>query len=444
MTNRVTDSNGVVYNDVANLLYTEQVNTESYLKPGAVCAGCIQFDLFTENGEHISTDDVLTYYQVDDHNVATLIGTFTVSVVERRRAKQVITAYDNIIKLDADFTLRLAQLQNSFPITLGQLVAEACGIAGVTLNTDQFPLYALSIQKFYKDKLTCRQLISWAAELACCFVKCNSAGELVFGWYSVKEKYRIYPTSGTTLQDETCVFYKMNGLVYSGEKSVAVDYVKINLTDDEANSYYYPQPYSTAYAADPNDDGNLTFFNLTAVDNNSNIAVISNDLVSYDIADDGEVIVLESSVSPVVYADDYTGDGDLQLFHFTSVDTGDASYGEIILQSNDVKTMDRTNDGDLSILVDEESGSFYFISDNLLLTDADDITLYSVAQRLYDMFGDFPVFRETEVDLFMFFNPYCAGQIAKVTDIHNVSFVFPIMKMEFGNGSAHLSSEHWD
>ena len=387
MTNRVTDSNGTVYNNVANLVFTEQVNTESQLKPGAVCAGCIQFDLYNNYGETISMDTELTYYQVDENDNATLIGTFIVSTVEQRRMKQVITAYDNIIKLDHDFSRKLAQLQNSFPISANGFVRAACDVAGVEWDEVAFPLYDVEFQKFYADKISCRQIISWVAEIACCFVKCNSNGKLSLKWYTENEDYHIYPTSGESPEDETYVFYKLNGLAYSGKVSSAVEIVKINLDDSAENIYYYPSEFTQAYA------------------------------------------------------EDTSGNGDLRLYHFTATDTGDTTYGDIILQNSMLYTFDTTGEGNLSVLENQEYVRLYEITDNLLLRNANDSTLEVISKHLYDELNAFPVFRNTQVDLFMFFNPFRAGEIARITDIRDLSYVFPIMKMEFGNGVARLSTD---
>ena len=387
MTNKVTNSGGVAFNDIANLVFTEQVNTESQLKPGAVCASCIQFDLYDTNGESVSTGDVLSYYQVDDNNTQTLIGIFNVTVVEQRRSKQVITAYDNIVKLDMDFSRKLAQLQNSFPLTANGLVRAACEVAGIEWDEIVFPLYDVQFQKFYVDKISCRQIVSWVAELSCCFVKCNTSGKIGLSWYQENEDYRIYPTSGISLDNETYVFYKMNGLAYSDELSAAVAIIKINLDDNAENIYYYPASYSQVYAQD-------------------------------------------------------IGDGDLEIMNMTVTDIGDETYGDIILYNSILYTFDTSGFGDMTVLEDQESVKIYNIADNLLLKNATDTTLRKVAKHLYDELNAFPVFRDTQVDLFRFFNPFRAGQIAKVTDILNTSFVFPIMKLEQSSNAARLSTDN--
>lgn len=382
-------------NDVANIVYTEQVNTESKITPGAVCAGCLQFDLFNDSGETVDKNDILEYYQINEEtNESILMGLFTAVTIEQRRAKQIVIAYDNIIKLDVDFSRKLAQLQTSFPIAASSLAYAVCDVAGIQFRYDAvqevLPLTGITINKFYADKITCRQVISWLAELGCCFVRCNTQGEIILDWFSENNDYRIYPTSGS-YGDETYVFYKMNGLVYDKEISAAIVYVKINITNDPNNDYYYPISSSQNYATDLSGNGDLELFNMTAT--------------QYGIQD-----------------------------------------GYIRLGNPLLYTFDSSGEGDLSVLEEEQSVPNYIISNNLLLTDADESVLEIVAKNIYDRLNDFPTFRNTQVDLFRFNNPFKVGEIVNVTDVLGVSFVFPIVKMEYTSGGDRLSTDdlHYD
>ena len=73
-------------------------------------------------------------------------------------------------KLDADFSGWLRANQAQFPKTIWQLVQLACQRAGVALASSSLPINgSYSVQAFYADDLTCRQIISWAAEAAGCY-----------------------------------------------------------------------------------------------------------------------------------------------------------------------------------------------------------------------------------------------------------------------------------
>ena len=370
--------------------YTEQVNTESKIKPGAVCAGCLQFDLFNENGEAIAENDILEYYQInEDTNEQVLKGLFTATIIEQRRAKQFIIAYDNISKLDVDFSRKLAQLQYSFPIAASSLAYMACDVAGVNFRYSSASqvLNGISINKFYTDRITCRQIISWIAELACCFVRCNTQGEISLEWFTENEDYRLYPTSGSS-GDETYVYYKMNGLSYDKEISAAISYVKINITNDPDNNYYYPASASQ------------------------------------------------------IYARDTTGQGDLEILNMTAVDASPNNYGFIHLINSLLYTVDVSGEGNLSVLEEEQTVPNYIITDNLLLTDADNSTLEIVASNIYNKLNALPVFRNAQADLFRFNNPFKAGDIVKATDVLGVSFVFPVIRMECSSNGDMLTTDN--
>ena len=77
--------------------------------------------------------------------------------------------------------------QAQFPKTIWQLVQLACQRAGVALASSSLPINgSYSVQAFYADDLTCRQIISWAAEAAGCYAHMNADGKLQFLTYSDK------------------------------------------------------------------------------------------------------------------------------------------------------------------------------------------------------------------------------------------------------------------
>ena len=66
-------------------------------------------------------------------------------------------------QLDADFSGWLRANQSRFPMTIWTLVQFACRQAGVALASASLPINgSYSVQAFYADDLTCRQIISWA------------------------------------------------------------------------------------------------------------------------------------------------------------------------------------------------------------------------------------------------------------------------------------------
>lgn len=113
------------------------------------------------------------------------LGTYEVDETSYDGSLITLTCLDNMSKFDKAYETNLL-----FPATLYQIVADACNICGVDLDTSSlnFPHkdYIVS-EKPSGDNTTFRQVISWTAQIACCFARCNVDGNLEFRWYNTDE-----------------------------------------------------------------------------------------------------------------------------------------------------------------------------------------------------------------------------------------------------------------
>ena len=113
------------------------------------------------------------------------LGTYEVDETSYDGSLITLTCLDNMSKFDKAYETNL-----QFPATLYQMVADACSKCGVTLDTSSlnFPHkdYIVS-EKPSGDNTTFRQVISWTAQIACCFARCNVDGNLEFRWYNTDE-----------------------------------------------------------------------------------------------------------------------------------------------------------------------------------------------------------------------------------------------------------------
>lgn len=162
--------------------YTSDVNSQTNLAVGDVTADEVEVEVRTP-AVSITAGEKLTYYQIED-GTENLVGIFyaeapTVATKTSIRFK----AYDGKAKLAADFSEWLNGNQDIFPMTLRSLVGYACGVAGLSLAADSFQFENLSIPAFCAQGVTCRQIVSWTAQIVGCFVSCNTAGEILFDWY---------------------------------------------------------------------------------------------------------------------------------------------------------------------------------------------------------------------------------------------------------------------
>lgn len=152
-----------------------------------------------------------------------------------KRNSYKITAYDNMSKLDADFSGWLHANQAQFPKTIWQLVQLACQRAGVALASSSLPINgSYSVQAFYADDLTCRQIISWAAEAAGCYAHMNADGKLQFLTYTDKRStVKITPDGASN-----STAYYADSLSYEDYTVKAIEKVQIRQSDSDVGVIY--------------------------------------------------------------------------------------------------------------------------------------------------------------------------------------------------------------
>ena len=184
----------------------------------------------------ITAGDALTYYRQDDAGNRTKVGVFYAEKPTRtKRNSYKVTAYDTMSKLDADFSGWLHANQAQFPKTIWQLVQLACQRAGVTLASSNLPINgSYSVQAFYADDLTCRQIISWAAEAAGCYAHMNADGKLQFLTYTDKRSTAKITPDGAS----NSTAYYADSLSYEDYTVKAIEKVQIRQSDRDVGVIY--------------------------------------------------------------------------------------------------------------------------------------------------------------------------------------------------------------
>lgn len=138
-------------------------------------------------------------------------------------------------KLDADFSSWLRANQARFPKTIWQLVQLACQRAGVALASSSLPINgSYSVQAFYADDLTCRQIISWAAEAAGCYAHMNADGKLQFLTYTDKRSTAKITPDGAS----NSTAYYADSLSYEDYTVKAIEKVQIRQSDSDVGVIY--------------------------------------------------------------------------------------------------------------------------------------------------------------------------------------------------------------
>ena len=133
-------------------------------------------------------------------------GIFTVEEVTVNENYISITAYDNMAKLDVPF----ADAGVSFPITLFALYQKICTHCGVAYDAVSFANAGIrTTGEHIEEEASCRDVLSYIAQLACSYAYATTDGEIKIGWYSetgyeITEQQKLNGTvtvSGVQLTD---------------------------------------------------------------------------------------------------------------------------------------------------------------------------------------------------------------------------------------------------
>lgn len=119
------------------------------------------------------------------------LGTFEVDETQYNGSLITLTCLDYMSRFDRAYTFdRSGDQSITYPNTLEQIVLNACHNCNVSLDS-------LSLNFPHKDYIvtdkpsgentTYRQVISWAAQIACCYARCNVDGKLEIKWYETDE-----------------------------------------------------------------------------------------------------------------------------------------------------------------------------------------------------------------------------------------------------------------
>ena len=223
---------------VKSLTLHTAVNSGQEFTIGSAFSDYIEAEIWADPGGslQITAGDALTYYRQDDAGNRTKVGVFYAEKPTRtKRNSYKVTAYDTMSKLDADFSGWLHANQAQFPKTIWQLVQLACQRAGVALASSSLPINgSYSVQAFYADDLTCRQIISWAAEAAGCYAHMNADGKLQFLTYTDKRStVKITPDGASN-----STAYYADSLSYEDYTVKAIEKVQIRQSDRDVGVIY--------------------------------------------------------------------------------------------------------------------------------------------------------------------------------------------------------------
>ena len=229
---------GAAGNAIKSITLHTAVNSGQEFAIGSAFSDYIEAEIWADPGGslQITAGNALTLYRQDDAGNRTKVGVFYAEKPTRtKRNSYKVTAYDTMSKLDADFSGWLRANQSRFPMTIWTLVQFACRQAGVALASASLPINgSYSVQAFYADDLTCRQIISWAAEAAGCYAHMNADGKLQFLTYTDKRSTAKITPDGAS----NSTAYYADSLSYEDYTVKAIEKVQIRQSDSDVGVIY--------------------------------------------------------------------------------------------------------------------------------------------------------------------------------------------------------------
>ena len=202
-----------------SLVISNGTSDEGVFSIGSAIIGELDFEIDNSSGKYdnMSFEDAVFDVRIGLVTEQKYDGTLTVEWLRKGlyTAEEVtvnenyisIVAYDDMAKFDVPFS----DVGIHFPATLGQIYAAVCNFCGVPYDSLNFPNADLQVKtgEYISEDASCREVLSYIAQLACCFAYADNVGIIHLSWYSttdynISEEQKLNGTvtvSGVQLTD---------------------------------------------------------------------------------------------------------------------------------------------------------------------------------------------------------------------------------------------------
>ena len=215
-------------------------------------------------------------------------GVYTVDDPISPGATIYITALDNLHKFERDY----AEVSTVYPADLARIVRDICTHCGVPLGTTTFDNASYIVQTRPEDEaLTCLDVLSYVAQIAGCYARCNVDGALELRWYDTAVFEREDHLDGGRFDRQDPAKYMTGDDVDGGNFK---DYSSGDTYDGGtfANMANYWHIYSLSSLTVSTDDVVITGIRVTAAD--------GDDVDGETVLFGGEGYVLEVADNPLI------------------------------------------------------------------------------------------------------------------------------------------------
>lgn len=254
--------NGIIVND--------SVSADGTLQVGGAIINQITITLFDKDDEWENIDFLgaeIAEISLGKRVSATVIdyikkGTnLTVVQASYSGALLTLTCQDKLRLFDKNYS----DVGTVYPASLQTIVNDICDLVGVELATQTFPHYNYQLTEAPDvDSLTCRELLSYIAQICGCFARINASGKLELKWYDING-----------LNNKTAGHYWRLDEIYNsviGHSPVKVSGVSVLVQnpDDDPDA----EPFITYVVG--NEDSYVVNIEANPLINLSNVSTIAN------------------------------------------------------------------------------------------------------------------------------------------------------------------------
>ena len=127
-------------------------------------------------------------------------GFYTVDSADYNGSLITLHGLDNMWRFDTEYSSITGLAET---MTIGELVETICQQCNVTLGTPTFYGYNKTVSTSVDGELNCREVISYLAQICCCYTKIDASGELVIKWYNKDSILDITNYDGGTYNTTT-------------------------------------------------------------------------------------------------------------------------------------------------------------------------------------------------------------------------------------------------
>lgn len=178
--------------------YSEGVSSDGSFDVGAAIIGRFDFTLDNTDGRY---DDVSFEGATIAPKVGKQLSGSTVWLQKGIYGIEQPDTYGMVISLSSLDNMRkferpYSDVSTTYPASLNTILRDICTTCGVTLATSNFPNRSYSVRTRPEGDFTCIQMVSFVAQLAGCWAKCDNQGRLRLGWYD-KSFFDSTPAEGT-------------------------------------------------------------------------------------------------------------------------------------------------------------------------------------------------------------------------------------------------------